>query len=103
MTEHWWCPRCGTFDGPISNEACDVCSDDSSAVERLVPRAVTEEMVDRVVDSDILDDIVRSTEEGSLGARDVWDDARAILYLGFGITLPSDPALTEGVLRYAHS
>lgn len=33
---HWFCQRCGTFDGPISSPFCDVCSD-GAKVEWLVP------------------------------------------------------------------
>lgn len=32
---HWFCAACDTFDGPISGEFCDVCSD-GSEVERMV-------------------------------------------------------------------
>lgn len=25
LCEHWWCPTCGTFDGPHDEGFCDVC------------------------------------------------------------------------------
>lgn len=25
--KHWFCEACGTFDGPIASQFCDVCAD----------------------------------------------------------------------------
>jgi hypothetical protein len=42
--EHWWCPACGTFDGPHFEGACDVCAEGPGTgtpnVEGLVPRPI---------------------------------------------------------------
>ena len=41
---HWHCPKCGTFDGPISAGCCDVCADTPwNPVEWLVPRSALHE------------------------------------------------------------
>lgn len=41
--EHWWCPACGTFDGPHHEEFCDVCAD-GTCIDGLVPRAEVERL-----------------------------------------------------------
>jgi hypothetical protein len=36
MNEHWLCPECDVFDGPISDGNCDVCLHDGNLDQRVV-------------------------------------------------------------------
>lgn len=49
--EHWWCPQCGTFDGPHFEGACDVCAegDVHTSVEGLVEWAEVERLRERLL------------------------------------------------------
>jgi hypothetical protein len=54
--EHWFCPRCGTFDGPHHEEYCTVCHEDgidNATVKEFVPG----EQLQRAIDA--LREIVR--------------------------------------------
>lgn len=46
MTKHWYCDRCGEFDGPKSGDDCDVCWDAEvhSQVEYMVSAGEVERL-----------------------------------------------------------